>query len=154
MTWTGPLADRPPQDMADHAQDFARRYAFPLDAYCALRMQELGIPEDLQGADDLRKGMKWCAFDPEGREGGQISKGITVNSGVLNLELLRGSSGSRLWARSRLRDRIDAVIAHEFEESRTREHRAALRAAAVTELPITAGARQITRAMARSFPSG
>jgi hypothetical protein len=143
------MTERPPTDPADHAQDFARRWADRLDEYYALRMEELGIPRHLQGADDLRKNMRWCAFDHMGREGGNITAGITVNSGVLNPKLLRGEKGGRIWPRARLRDRIDAVIAHEFEESKTLDHVAALKAAAKTELPITGGARRILKAMAR-----
>jgi hypothetical protein len=143
------MSDKPPRDSADHAQDFARRWADRLDQYCAIRMDELGIPEHLQGADDLRKDMRWCAFDPEGREGGNITEGITVNSGVLNPELLRGGKGGRIWPKARLRDRVDAVIAHEYEESKIVDHDAALKAAAKTEWPVTDGARRILRAMAR-----
>ena len=139
----------PPPDPADHAAEFSHDWADRLDEYCAVRMQELGIPEHLLGADDLRKDMRWCAFDAEGREGGNISGGITVNSGVLNPELLKGEKGGRIWARARLRDRIDAVVAHEFEESKATDHVAALKAAAKTELPVTDGARKILRAMAR-----
>jgi len=136
-------------DPADHAEDFARRYAVNLDEYCAIRMQELGIPEHLQGTDDLRQNMRWCAFDAEGREGGNITGGISVNSGVLNPGLLKGEKGARVWTKARLRDRIDAVIAHEYEESKTVDHVAVLQAAARTELPITNEARRILRAMAR-----
>jgi hypothetical protein len=32
--------------MRVRAQDFARRYALPLDQYCAPRMEKLGIPDD------------------------------------------------------------------------------------------------------------
>ena len=112
-------------------------------------MEELGIPEPLQGADDLRQNMRWCAFDAEGREGGNITGGITVNSGVMNPDLLKGGKGARVWLKARLRDRIDAVIAHEYEESKTVDHVASLKAAAKTGLPITNGARRILRAMAR-----
>jgi hypothetical protein len=143
------MSDKPPADPAAHAVDFARRYAKPLDQYCTIRMDELGIPQHLQGADDLRKNMRWCAFDPEGREGGNITGGITVNSGVLNPELLRGEKGGRIWPKARLRDRIDAVIAHEFAESKTVDHVAALKAAAKTALPVTDGARRILKAMTR-----
>jgi hypothetical protein len=143
------MTDKPPADAADHAQDFSRRWADRLDEYCALRMQELGIPEDKLGAADLRKNMRWCAFDPEGRSGGNITGGVTINSGVLNPELLKGRKGGRIWPRARLRDRIDAIIAHEWEESKTIDHTAALKAAPKTELPITDGARRILRAMAR-----
>ena len=143
------MPDTPPQDPADHAKDFAHRWADRLDEYCAIRMEELGIPPHLLGADDLRKDMRWCAFDAEGKEGGNITGGITVNSGVLNPDLLNGEKGGDIGSKARLRDRIDAVIAHEFEESKTADHVAALKAAAKTELPVTDGARRILRAMAR-----
>jgi hypothetical protein len=104
--------DRAPKDPADHAQEFARRWADRLDEYCAVRMEELGIPQDKLVADDPRLHMKWCAFDPEGRDGGNITGGITVNSGVLNPDLLKGEKGGRVWPTARLRDRIDAIIAH------------------------------------------
>src|SRR5205807_9302255 len=120
-----------------------------LDQYCALRMQELGIPEEKLGADDLRPRMWWCAFDPHGRDGGNITGGITVNSGVLNPELLKGEKGGRIWPKARLRDRIDAIVAHEWAESRHVDHRAALKEAAKTELPVTDGAKRILKAMAR-----
>jgi hypothetical protein len=112
-------------------------------------MQKLGIPDDKLGADDLRKNMTWCAFDPEGREGGNITSGITVNSGVLNPDLLKGHRGARVWAHESLRRRIDAVIAPEWEEDRLGSHQAALKNAPRTDLPITRGARRILRAMAR-----
>jgi hypothetical protein len=71
-----------------------------------------------------------------------------VNSGCLNPELLKGK-GRRIWARSRWRDRIDAIISHEWEEDRLGSHEAAMKHAAKTELPISDGARQILRAMGR-----
>jgi hypothetical protein len=120
-----------------------------LDEYCALRMQELGIPEHKLGADDLRKNMTWCAFDWHGQDGGNITGGVTINSGVLNPELLKGQKGGRIWPHARLRDRIDAIIAREWEESRHGTHEAALKAGPKTELPVTDGARRILRAMAR-----
>ena len=143
------MSDKPPADPADHAADFALRWADRLDEYCALRMQALGIPDEKLGASDLRPHMKWCAFDPHGTEGGNITKGITVNSGVLNPELLKGQKGGRIWAKARLRDRIDAIIAHEWAEDQTFDHDEALKAAARTDLPVSDGARKILRAMAR-----
>ena len=138
----------PPPDPADHAVDFSLRYERELDQYAALRMEELGIPEKLHGAPDFGGDGKWCAFIARERVGGRITTGITVNSGVFNPELLTGK-GSRIWKHARLRDRIDAVIAHEYEEDRTGTHEGALRAAPKTELPITEGARRILRAMGR-----
>jgi hypothetical protein len=42
---------------------------------------------------------------------------------------------------------IDAIIAHEWEESRHGTHEAAVKAGPKTELPVTDGARRILRAM-------
>jgi hypothetical protein len=50
---------------------------------------------------------------------------------------------------ARLRDRIDAIIAHEWEEDRLGSHEAALKAAPRTELPVSDGARRILRALGR-----
>ena len=100
-----PLGQQIPADPADHAEDFAHRYAFPLDQYCALRMQELGIPEHLFGAPDFEGDGKWKAFIAHERMGGNITSGITVNSGVLNSDLLMGMKGARVFAKARLRDR-------------------------------------------------
>src|SRR5205823_891355 len=128
-------------------ENFARRYAHNLDAYCAIRMQDLGIPKCLLGATDFDGDGSWWAFFADEREGGNITDGIPVNSGVLNPELFRGKPGSRVWAKARLRDRIDAVIAHESEEDRTGSHEGSLRAAPMTELSISDGARRILRAI-------
>ncbi len=142
------MPDAPPHDPADHAEEFAHRWADRLEEYCALRMQELGITDRLFGAPDFEGDGKWRAFIAHERQGGNITTGITANSGVLNPQLVEGK-GSRLWAKARLRDRIDAVIAHEFEEDRLGSHEASLKHAPKTELLITNGARRILRAMGR-----
>jgi hypothetical protein len=133
---------------ADHAEDFAHRYEFALDMYCALRMEALGIPEHLQGAPDFEGDGKWKAFIAHERSGGNITVGVTVNSGCLNPELVKGKR-SRLWAKARLRDRIDAIITHEYEEDRLNSHDAAVKYGPKTALPISEGARRLLRAMAR-----
>ena len=57
------------------------------------------------------------------------------------------------WAKSRLRDRLDAVIAHEYEEARRgRSHVEALEHAPETELPIREDARVVLRAMRGDAP--
>lgn len=141
--------DRPPKDHADHAEDFARRYDRDLDAYCAVRMEELGRPERLHGTRDLEGDGRWTAFIARDRQGGSLLEGIAVNSGCLNPQLLKGKPGARIFAKARLRDRIDAIIAHEYEEDRLGSHEAALKRGARTELPITDGARRILKAMGR-----
>ena len=139
----------PPPDPADHAEEFSHDWADRLDEYCAVRMQELGIPEHLIGAPDFGADGRWRAFIAHGLSGGSITTGITVNSGCLNSELLKGEKGVRVFAKARLRDRIDAIIAHEFEEDRLGSHEAALKHGAKTMLPVSDGARRILRAMGR-----
>jgi hypothetical protein len=141
--------EKPPTDPADHAEDFAHRYAEPLDQYCALRMEKLGIPEHLHGTPDLEGDGRWRAFIARDRQGGSLMKGIAVNSGCLNPELLKGKKGCRLWPKAHLRDRIDAIIAHEYEEDRLGTHELALKHGAKTKLPVSDEARRILRAMGR-----
>jgi hypothetical protein len=107
-----------PADSAEHAVRVAREWRDVAETYARRRMREPGIPEEKIGASDPYRGKPWHTFDPDGTVGGNITTGITVNSGVLNPELLKGKKGGKLWVGARLRDRIDAVIAHEFEEDR------------------------------------
>ena len=65
-------------------------------------------------------GQGLATFIPSERSGGGDDPAgrLTVNSGVFNPELLGTLPGSKEWERGRLRDRIDATIAHEHEEAR------------------------------------
>lgn len=143
------MTETPPEDPADHAQDFARRWADRLNRYCANRMLDLGVPDDRNGEPDYDGDGRWRAFEPQGRKGGSNVTGVVVDSGVLNPELLMGGKGGRIWPHMRLRDRIDSVVAHEYEELRHGSHAAALKAAPKTDLPISDEARRLCRAMAR-----
>jgi hypothetical protein len=144
------MHDTPPPDLADHAQDFARRWGDRLEEYVAVRNEELGIPEGMNGQPNFEGDGRWRAFNPYGIQGGENTTGVVVDSGVFNPELLKGRKGARLWAKARLRDRIDSIISHEYEELRHGgDHAAAIEAAAKTELPITDMARRINRARAR-----
>ena len=149
MIGTPPSASQVPLDAGLHAQEFARRWADKLEEYCADRMASLGLPDDKIGEPDYDGDGRWRTFDPNGRKGGGTVTGVVIDSGVLNPDLLKGKKGGRLWPGARLRDRIDASIAHELEESRHGTHEAALKAAAKTKLPISDEARRICRAMAR-----
>jgi hypothetical protein len=76
--------------------------------FCSLR------PHDSMGG---RLHHCWVACAPE--LGGNDPAGrLTIDSGVLNPELLGTLPGSKEWARGRLRDRSDATVAHEHEEAR------------------------------------
>jgi hypothetical protein len=143
------MTDKPPSDLADHAEDFSHRYASDFDAYCAVRMEQLGIPERLHGTRDLEGDGRWTAFIARDRQGGSLLEGITINSGCLNSQLLKGKPGARIYARASLRDRIDAIIAHEYEEDRLGSHEAALKHGAKTSLQVTDGGRRILKAMGR-----
>lgn len=141
------MVDQPPADAAEHAREFSGRWAPELDRYCAVRMEALGVSSDIIGASDPEHDIPWAAFMPHDREGGNITTGITVNSGALNPDLLAEDQAGPLWRKARLRDRIDAIIAHEWEEDQCGSHSEALTRAPETELPISNGARRLLRAM-------
>ena len=89
---------------------------------------------------------------PEERTGGSSSPGarINLNSGVLNPERLApelGAEVAALWGKCRLRDRMDAVIAHEHHEGLGLSHPETVAKAPDTPLPISEGARHILRAI-------
>ena len=135
-------------DPAEHARDFAERYAEPMNYHVENRMMALGIPTDRIGA--RKYGYPHRAFWAEETTGGGNVPGrrLTVDSGVFNLELMAHRPQAReLWAKSRLRDTIDAIIAHEEAESLTGDHNVAEAMAPDTALPITDEARLILRAI-------
>jgi hypothetical protein len=143
------MTGTPPTDPADHAEDFAHRWADKLEECCTLRMEELSIPIHQNGEPDYGGDGEWRSFNAYGRKGGGNTTGVIVDSGVLNPDLLKGKKGGRLWPCMRLRDRIDSIIAHEYEELRHGSHAEAVKAAPRTESPITAEARRLCRAIAR-----
>ena len=62
----------------------------------------------------------------------------------------QGPEGRTHLAQDELKDRIDAIIAHEYEELRAGgKHAEAIKNAAKTELPISDEARRLNRARAR-----
>ena len=112
------------------------------------RMAELGIPTDKIGS--RLPGRGHATFVPDERSGGGNDPvgGLTVDSGASHPELLGKMPGNREWANARLRDRVDATIAHEREEARRGgSHVEAIRHAPETDLAISDRARQILRAM-------
>ena len=153
-----PPSQRPMwHDPARHARDFAERYAEPLDRLVAVRMEDLGLSMDQIGMPDDDRGIPWAAFHPLGTEGGYNSPDgrLVVESGLFNFDLLRedyGEDAARLYADSDVTSRLDAIIAHEYEETAT--------GAAMSrrsnmplppELPITDRAREIARAMQKGW---
>lgn len=140
---------KPPRNPAEHARQFALAWADELDRYCALRMEELGIPPERIGSSDHLHGIAWAAFHPHEGVGGSVGAGgrINLDSGLLNPALMKrfGVAADRAWRLASVRTRADAVIAHEFEEGNGRSHDEAIARAPTTALPISPAARNLAR---------
>lgn len=142
-----------PADPASHAQEVAREWEDVGETYVQKTMRELGIAEHRIGAPNYERGGVKRAFLPEDTRGGTNDQWgrLYVDSGILNPELNAAENGpeaARIWAESRLRDRIQAVVAHEDIESRGVSHDVAVQLAPDSELPIGANARRILRSIA------
>ena len=142
-----------PADIAEHASEVAHEWADVGEVYVQKRMRELGIPDHQIGAPDYQRGGIKHAFLPGEIIGGTHGTGrrLFVDSGTLNPQLNAediGPEASRVWAKSRLRDRIDAVIAHEHLEAQGVAHDEVVQRAPDSELPIREKARRILRSMA------
>ncbi len=148
--------DKPPSDPANHAADFSRRYAVDLDIAVGQTMLDMGIPPEKIGASDHEQGIRHAAFHPHGRIGGDVTPDgrIVIDSGVMNPDLMTaafGEEAGKLWAKSRLKPRTQAIAAHEHAEHTTGSHEGALAAAPDTELAVSHEAREILRAMQRGW---
>jgi hypothetical protein len=147
------MTEKPPSDPADHAADFSRRYSEDLDVASGQVMIDLGLADNEMGARDPDRNREHHTFFPNERSCGGISPAgqINLDSGVMNPAAMDGPYGEacgELWRKSRLRDRMQAIVAHEKAESEyDGDHELALIAAPETELPITRRARAILRAM-------
>jgi hypothetical protein len=142
-----------PADIVQHAQQVARDWEDVAEDFVQTRMRELGIPDHQIGSPDYRRGGEKHAFLPDETIGGSngIGRRLFVDSGVLNPDLnteVIGPEASKLWTKSRLRDRIDAVTAHEHLEAQGIPHDEVVQRAPDTELPIGENARRILRSMA------
>ena len=106
----------------------------------------------------VAKASSHSAFMPHKRTGGGNVPGrrLTVDSGVFNPELFKESRPrvSSSWAKSRLRDRLDAIIAHEHTEAASGGHLDAIRDSADTRLPIREAARRLLRIIAEGGQAG
>jgi hypothetical protein len=142
-----------PADPALHAQQVAREWEEVAEAHVQKTMRELGIPDYRIGAPDYERGGILRAFLSEETRGGtnDLACRLYVDSGMLNPQLNAeaiGPEASKIWAKSRLRDRIKAVIAHEDLESTGIPPDEVVQRARDTVLPIGENARKILRSMA------
>jgi len=151
-----PPSQRPaiPEDPAEHAAEFGRRYFGWADYVVSQRMIELGIDRNRIGEPDIDNGMVNAAFHSHNRIGGGISPvgQITVDSGLFNPTLMDylGQEAGQAWAKARAKDRLDAIVAHEYEEHAGGTHEGAMERAAETELPIREKSRSLLRIVAQA----
>jgi hypothetical protein len=142
-----------PADPSLHAKEVAHEWEDVAESYIRGRMRQLGIPDDQIGAPDYERGGRHSVFLADEAIGGSYGTGnrLFVDSGVLNPELnadVIGPNASQVWAKSRLRDRIEAVIVHEYSEAQGIPHDVVVERAADTALPIGDNARRILRTIA------
>jgi hypothetical protein len=151
------MPDKPPAGPADHAQDFARRYADELEIATGEVMLQLGLSNDEMGLRDPSRRLEHHTFFPSERTCGGVSPlgQINLDSGVMNPQVMDdiyGEACGKIWRKTRLRDRLMAVIAHEkAEKEYGGDHELALIAAAETKLPISHAARVLLRAMEAGY---
>jgi hypothetical protein len=149
------MPERPHPDPAAHAQDFSRRHAEELDIVAGQAMLDLGLSDHRMGARDPERGLEHHCFFPGDREGGTVSPAsqVTLDSGLMNPDLLANDDEDtrRLWRRTRIGDRAQAIIAHEMAEHELGDHEPALIAGPETELPINHAARELLRQMERGW---
>lgn len=94
---------------------------------------------------------------PSERTGGSVSPigQITLDSGLMNPDLMTAAydeATQRLWRRTRIGDRAQAIIAHELAEYEYHgDHELALTAGPETKLPISHAARELLRQMGRGW---
>ena len=142
-----------PADPALHAKEVAREWEDVAESYIQERMRQLGIPDHQIGAPDYQRGSVRRVFLADEAIGGSYGTGrrLFVDSGVLNPKLnaeVIGSEASKVWAKARLRDRIEAVIVHEHLEAQGIPHDEVVERAADNNLPISENARRILRSIA------
>jgi hypothetical protein len=141
-----------PDDIEEHAKDFAARYWGPLEGIASKRMREVGVPEDRIGMLDTDNDYRLAAFHPHRTMGGEVhhqTGRINLDAGIFIADLLAegmSSEVSSLHAKSRASVRLDAIIAHEFEEGVHGDHVAAVEHAPDTKLTIKEEARRLLRA--------
>lgn len=151
------MIEKPPPVPADHAEEFSRRYAADLDIVAGQAMIDLGIPDNQMGARDPDRNRERHSFFPSERTGGSVSPvgQITLDSGLMNLDLLAGTydeKTQKLWQRTRIGDRAQAIIVHELAEHESGgDHELVLIAAPETRLPISHAARELLRQMEQGW---
>jgi hypothetical protein len=148
------MANVPAYELPVEVADFADRYQEPLCRSIGNRMLAVGVPEEMIGVEwwGVERGA-FVRYHPP-QFGGNIrvgtngKPGINVDPAVFDANA-PPMGGLDSWRSASLRDRIDAVIAHEYTEVLAPRgvdfHLHAVREAENTSLGISDRARQILR---------
>jgi hypothetical protein len=147
----------PPPEVVAYAKEWERQ----LDQVIALRMRTVGVPEAMIGI----KGMPYedpgafvCTHAIGGSNNNIPGRGIVGSGPGINVDLAVLDArctymrAVKSWESAGLKDRVDAVIAHEYTEVLSgglapglTPHLHAIKAAPETELMISERAREILR---------
>ncbi len=122
-------------------------------------MLDLGLSNHEMGSRDPSRGLEHHTFYPQDGECGSVNRlgQINIDSGVMNpaaMDAPYGEACGQIWRKTRLKDRMQAIIAHEkAEHEYDDDHELALIAAPETKLPISNPARELLRAQERGWKS-
>ncbi len=159
----GGMTSRSSNQPSTKVAEFAHEYGNDLKVAIGNRMRQIGVPEKYIGINGAW-GVEDGPFDLNSYRGGinlrentrgNTLPGIQVDLGALDPEFPNMAAVSPTWSTASLKDRVDAVIAHEYTEVVSSQpisqaHYDALKNAANTALNITSKARQILREYAQS----
>jgi hypothetical protein len=148
------MAKAPGYRLPPEVADFADRYQEPLNAAISNRMRQVGVPDEMVGIKyhGVDEGA-FVRYHPP-QLGGNIRLGTTGKPGINVDPAVFDANAPHMgqlpsWRSASLRDRLDAVIAHEYTEVTAPQgvdfHIHALKFAERTPLTITDRARQILK---------
>jgi hypothetical protein len=148
------MANAPGYRLPPDVADFADRFQAELERAVGNRMRRVGVPPDMIGIRywgvDAGAFVRYHPPQLGGniRSGLDGRPGINVDAAVLDADAPKVGSLAA-WRAGALKDRVDAVIAHEFTEVTAPpggdSHAHAVGTAELTPLAITDRARQILR---------
>jgi hypothetical protein len=148
------MARAPGYQLPAEIADFANRYQDSLSRAISNRMRQVGVPDEMIGVEwwGIEQG-PFVRYQPP-QLGGNIRVGLNGKPGINVDPAVFDENAPKMgdlssWKSARLRDRIDAVIAHEFTEALAPQgldfHIHALQNAETTPLRISDRARQILK---------
>jgi hypothetical protein len=148
------MAKAPGYQLPTDIADFANRYQDLLSRAIGNRMRRVGVPDEMIGVEwwGVDKG-PFVRYQPP-QLGGNIRAGLNGKPGINIDPAVFDANAPKMgnlpsWKPANLRDRIDAVITHEYTEALAPQgvdfHIHAVKTAENTLLKISDRARQILR---------